>query len=132
MSSSSLMSCAMAEVSMSNESGTTGWLPFSNEVTLPTVSTDGKPYVLDTKIKLHIDGTNPVMKLDETGFYYAEHTMKINENEAVGTYFNEIGLFFEVTQGATKFYVPYSKFVFAGLPNLGGKNSYTILYGTYL
>ena len=121
-----------SDPSMTHESGTVGWIPFTSTVPIPALSDDGKAYDLNAYIKLHIDANQPLAKLDETGFTYFEHTFIINENEVVGGYFNEIALFFQVIQGGTTFYVPYSKFVFAGLPNLGGKNSYTVLYGTYL
>ena len=121
-----------ADIGFSQVPGTAGWLPFTSLNPLPVNSADGKPYAVSAKLKLHMDATNPTLKLDETGFNYVEHTLKINENEIVGNYFNEIVLYFECISGATKFYVPYSKFSFAGLPNIGGKNSYTILYGTYL
>lgn len=121
-----------SDPSMTKVTGTVGWIPFTTTVPLPALSDDGKPYGLNGYIKLHIDATQPVGKLDASGFTYFEHSFVINENEVVGGYFNEIALFFQVVQGGTTFYVPYSKFVFAGLPNIGGKNSYTVLYGTYL
>lgn len=110
-----------------------GWLPFSLLDPLPVVSSDGNQYLLKTKLKKHVSDINPVLKIDEADFYYTEHTLKIQEEECIGNYFNEICLFFEINDGVMPpYYLPYSKFSFAGLPNLGGKNSYTILYGTYL
>jgi len=116
----------------SQVTATNGQLPFSVELPLPSSSLDGEEYVENAFIKKHVSGSNPVFKTDETDFVYVEHTLLINKNEMVGHYFNEVCTFFEITEDGDTYYVPYSKFSFAGLPNLGGKNSYTLLYGTYL
>jgi hypothetical protein len=106
---------------------------FAANTSKPT-SSDGTPYLNNTRIKQHITATNPVAKLDTDGFIYYEHTLVIQPDENLANYFNEVILFVEYDAAGTKVYIPYSKFSFASLPNItsGVSTKWTIVYGIYL